>query len=68
MTGAAELMKSVKVYRLGEDPVEPEWVEHARRLLHVIADRQRWQAALAEARRKAAGETSPVFSATGPGA
>ena len=27
MTGAIELMKSVKVYRLGEAPVEPEWVD-----------------------------------------
>ena len=27
MDGAIELMKSVKVYRLGEDPVEPDWVD-----------------------------------------
>ena len=27
MTGAIELMKSVKVYRLGAVPVEPEWVD-----------------------------------------
>jgi hypothetical protein len=29
-------------------------MEHSRRLLHVVADRQRWQNALAEARSKAA--------------
>ncbi len=45
-------------------PGDPDHMEHARRLLHVVADRQRWQAALAEARRKAAGETSPALSAT----
>jgi hypothetical protein len=28
-------------------------MEHARRLLHVVADRQHWHAALAEARRRA---------------
>jgi hypothetical protein len=27
MNTAVELMKSVKVYRLGEDPVEPQWVD-----------------------------------------
>jgi hypothetical protein len=27
MAGAIELMKSVKVYRLGQDPVAPEWVD-----------------------------------------
>ncbi len=46
-------------------PGDPDHMEHARRLLHVVADRQRWQAALAEARRRAAGETSPALSATG---
>jgi hypothetical protein len=34
-------------------PGDPDHMEHARRLLHVVADRQHWQAALAEARRKA---------------
>ena len=28
-------------------PGDPDHMEHARRLLHVVADRQRWQAALA---------------------
>ena len=49
-------------------PGDPDHMEHARRLLHVVADRQRWQAALAEARRRAAGETSPALSATGQAA
>ena len=35
-------------------PGDPDHMEHVRRLLHVVADRTRWQAALAEARRKAA--------------
>ena len=30
-------------------PGDPDHMEHARRLLHVVADRQRWQAELAEA-------------------
>jgi hypothetical protein len=49
-------------------PGDPDHMEHARRLLHVVADRQRWQAALAEARRRAAGETDPALSATGQAA
>ena len=36
-------------------PTDPDHMEHARRLLHAVADRARWQAALAEARRRAAG-------------
>ncbi len=34
-------------------PGDPDYMEHARRLLHVVADRQHWHAALAEARRRA---------------
>jgi hypothetical protein len=34
-------------------PGDPDHMEHARRLLHVVADRQHWQASLAEARRRA---------------
>ena len=49
-------------------PGDPDHMENARRLLHVVAGRQRWQAALAEARRRAAGETDPAFSATGQAA
>jgi hypothetical protein len=36
-------------------PGDPDHMEHTRRLLHAVADRARWQAALAEARRRAAG-------------
>jgi hypothetical protein len=35
-------------------PADPDHLDHARRLLHVVADRLRWQTALAEARRRAA--------------
>ena len=35
-------------------PGDPDHMEHARRLLHAVADRARWQAALKEAKRKAA--------------
>ena len=35
-------------------PSDPDHMDHARRLLHAVADRARWQAALAEARRKVA--------------
>ena len=46
-------------------PDDPDHMEHARRLLHVVADRQRWQAALAEARRRAGSEPGTDLSATG---
>ena len=46
-------------------PGDPDHMEHARRLLHVVADRARWQAALIEARRKAAMHESTDISATG---
>ena len=49
-------------------PGDPDHMEHARRLLHVVADRQQWQAALAEARRKAGIEPGPHLSATGEAA
>ena len=35
-------------------PADPDYMDHARRLLHAVADRARWQAALNEARRRAA--------------
>ena len=35
-------------------PTEPDHMDYARRLLRVVADRLRWQMALAEARRRAA--------------
>jgi hypothetical protein len=34
-------------------PTDPDHMDHPRRLLHAVADRLRWQAALHEARRKA---------------
>ena len=46
-------------------PGDPDHMEHARRLLHVVADRQYWQAALAEARRRAGVEPPSDLSATG---
>jgi hypothetical protein len=47
------------------EPGDPDHMDHARRLLHAVADRARWQAALAEARRKAAMRDGPGLSATG---
>ena len=44
-------------------PGDPDFLDHARRLLHAVADRTRWQAALREARRKA-GLTSEEPTAT----
>jgi hypothetical protein len=43
-------------------PADPDHMDHARRLLHAVADRARWQAALAEARYRAegSGDPSPV--------
>ena len=46
-------------------PGDPDHMEHARRLLHVVADRQRWRAALAEARRRAGIQPPADLSATG---
>ena len=37
-------------------PSDPDHMSHARRLLHVVADRIQWQTALTEARRRAPGE------------
>ena len=49
-------------------PGDPDHIEHARRLLHVVADRVRWQAALTEARRRAAMQATSEISATGSAA
>ena len=49
-------------------PGDPDHIEHARRLLHVVADRVRWQAALTEARHRAAMQASSEISATGSAA
>ncbi len=45
-------------------PTDPDHMEHSRRLLHAVADRMRWQTALAEARRRAQ-EAAGDLSATG---
>jgi hypothetical protein len=53
------------------EPVTPDAPDHmppAQRLLHVVADRQRWHTALVEARARASGQTSPDLSATGQAA
>jgi hypothetical protein len=46
-------------------PDDPDHMDRARRLLHVVADRLRWQAALNEARRRAAVPDVLDLSATG---
>ena len=49
-------------------PGDPDHMEHARRLLHVVADLTRWQAALTEARRRAAMREDTDVPATGKAA
>ena len=44
-------------------PADADHMTHGRRLLHVLADRARWHAALAEARRRAQ-EATGELSAT----
>jgi hypothetical protein len=46
-------------------PSDPDHMDHARRMLHVVADRLRWQTALAEARRRAAMPPDGDLPATG---
>jgi hypothetical protein len=46
-------------------PGDPDHMPPAQRLLHIIADRQRWHAALTEARARASGQPSPDLPATG---
>jgi hypothetical protein len=47
-------------------PGDPDHMPPAQRLLHIVADRQKWQAALALARARANGhDTNPNLSATG---
>jgi Replication initiator protein, pSAM2 len=48
-------------------PDDHDYMPLDRRLLHVVADRARWQAALAEAKRRAR-ETTAEFSASGSAA
>ena len=49
-------------------PADPDHLDHARRMLHVIADRLRWQTAMAEARRRAAMPPDGDIPATGKAA
>ncbi len=46
-------------------PGDPGHMPPAQRLLHVVADRQRWRAALIEARARASDKAAPDLSATG---
>jgi hypothetical protein len=46
-------------------PGDPDHMPPAQRMLHVVADRIRWQEALAEARRRAGVAGAPNLSATG---
>jgi hypothetical protein len=46
-------------------PGDPDHMPPAQRLLHVVADRQKWHSALVEARARASGRTGPGVSATG---
>jgi hypothetical protein len=48
-------------------PSDPDYLPPDKRLLHVVAERNRWQAALTEARRKAQ-ESGGNLSATGEAA
>jgi hypothetical protein len=45
-------------------PADSDFMTHGRRMLHVLADRARWHAALIEARRRA-GEAGGHLPATG---
>jgi hypothetical protein len=38
---------------------------NGQRLLHIVADRQKWHSALTNARARASGQTGPNLSATG---
>jgi hypothetical protein len=46
-------------------PGDPDHLDRARRLLHAVADRARWLAALNEARRRAAAQDGPDLCTTG---
>jgi hypothetical protein len=46
-------------------PGDPDHMPTAQRLLHIVADRQRWHAALTLARARANGPSPPELSATG---
>jgi Replication initiator protein, pSAM2 len=44
---------------------DPDHMPPAQRLLHIVAERQRWHAALTQARARASGPPGPNLSATG---
>ena len=46
-------------------PGDPDHMPAAQRLLHVVADRQKWHAALTEGRARASGQSPEKLSATG---
>ena len=46
-------------------PGDPDHMPPAQRLLHIVADRQKWHTALVLARARASGESAPELSATG---
>ena len=46
-------------------PGDPDHMPPPQRMLHIVADRQRWHAALTEARARATGPPGPELSATG---
>jgi len=46
-------------------PGDPDHMPPAQRLLHVVADRQKWHAALTNARARASGHMTRDLSATG---
>ena len=47
------------------NPGDPDHMPTAQRLLHVVADRKRWHAALTVARARASGQPAPELPATG---
>ncbi|MDQ2874620.1 MAG: replication initiation protein [Actinomycetota bacterium] len=49
-------------------PGDPDHMPPAQRLLHVVADRQKWHAALVLARARASSQATPDLSATGQAA
>jgi hypothetical protein len=49
-------------------PSDPDHMPPAQRLLHVVADRQRWHAALTLARARASGQPAPQLPAAGQAA
>jgi hypothetical protein len=46
-------------------PGDPDHMPNGQRLLHIVADRQKWHSALTNARARASGQTGPNLSATG---